>query len=35
MSLEVAAFYQCSAQEVVSEFHPFFFNTARIFFKAV
>lgn len=33
MSLEVAAFYQCSAQEGMSEIHPFFFNLAHIFLK--
>lgn len=33
VEMEVAAFYQCSAQEVVSEFCPFFFNIAHVFLK--
>lgn len=35
MSLEVAAFCQCSAREGVSEFHHFLFNLGHIFLNAV
>lgn len=34
MSLEVAAFCQCSAQEGVSEFHSLLFNLGHIFHSA-
>lgn len=35
MSLEIAAFCQCSAQEGASEFHCFLFNLGHIFLNAV